>query len=658
MKKTYRPLMLNLLFLSVFITFSQLIYSQNKIDSLETKLKSGRLTDEIRVSILTSLSEEYLETDAPLSQQYAAKALTVARKTGNKKLVAKSHQFYGTALNNRNITDSAKHHLEKSAIIYTELGEQQLLASVYNQIGNVEAEMGNYEKSMEILHKALKIFQETKDETNEATVLSSIGALYVNLGNYEKLQEYCNLALSKFRKTGNNLGIAVCQGNLAEYYFQKNDTANVFKSVTESIRLFHELKIQTKEANMLSSLGDFYSVYYSDYQKALHYYNESAKLLTAGNNKNLVMDNYGKISLIYYKQKDYKNALENAKKAMSVTDTSNIAFMQINYYLLTYCYMGLRDFPNGEYAFDKYVELTNKVYHDNQTKRIAEMEVKYQTEKKQQRIEILEKEKKINRLYMAGLVVLLALITVSSFLVITSVKHKQTLSKKEAELNHQKIKELEKDQQLMATKLVLQGEETERSRLARDLHDGLGGLLSGVKLSLSNMKGNVMLPTESIGQFDNALNLLNNSINELRRVAHNMMPEALVKFGLKDALQDFCARFGSNPDQAVVFKIFGTTNRFDQALETSLYRIAQELVNNAIKHSKATEILVQFVQDNTRVHLTVQDNGQGFDTSKIDHSKSSGLQNIRARVESFNGRLEIDSKPGVGTEIGVEFTFC
>ena len=128
-----------------------------------------------------------------------------------------------------------------------------------------------------------------------------------------------------------------------------------------------------------------------------------------------------------------------------------------------------------------------------------------------------------------------------------------------------------------------------------------------------------------------------------------------IKFGLKDALQDFVSDVGKNKNQRVSFQFFGEYKRIENTLETSLFRIAIELVNNALKHSSATEINMQLVQETGRIYLSVQDNGKGFDASSIDDSKSTGLRNIRTRVESFNGCIEIDSQSGKGTEIGVEF---
>jgi signal transduction histidine kinase len=200
--------------------------------------------------------------------------------------------------------------------------------------------------------------------------------------------------------------------------------------------------------------------------------------------------------------------------------------------------------------------------------------------------------------------------------------------------------------------MVLQGEETERARLARDLHDGLGGLLSGVKLSMAGIKTK---PGDSENsQVDKALQLLDISIAELRRMAHNLMPESLIKYGVHEALSDFCNSINVASCK-VIFNFYGQSNRLDKKFENNLYRIAQELINNALKHAHATEIIVQLIQEHNRINLTVQDNGKGFDTRILEKTKSSGIANIRSRVESLNGWLEITSELGQGTEITIEY---
>jgi signal transduction histidine kinase len=225
--------------------------------------------------------------------------------------------------------------------------------------------------------------------------------------------------------------------------------------------------------------------------------------------------------------------------------------------------------------------------------------------------------------------------------------------RKKQQLATAQIEQLKKEKQLTATQAVLTGETTERTRISRELHDGLGGLLSGTKLILNNMKGNVVLTEEHVSQFDRALSLLDNSITELRRVAYNMMPENLHHNGLRKALDEYTQNL-SVGGVSVRFSFFGDEARFELNREVIVFRIAQELLNNALKHSGATDINAQLIQEKERLSLTVQDNGKGFDMKTIDESKSSGIRNIRSRIDSLSGLFSVYSEPGHGTEITIE----
>ena len=169
------------------------------------------------------------------------------------------------------------------------------------------------------------------------------------------------------------------------------------------------------------------------------------------------------------------------------------------------------------------------------------------------------------------------------------------------------------------------------------------------------MKGNFILDEKGKSDFENALEMLDNSVGELRQVAHNLMPEALMKFGLKEALGDLCSSLDNLKDVAFKFRFYGENKRLEQTIEIALYRIAQELINNALKHSGASVILVDLVQDDNRISLTIEDNGTGFDTNKIPEFKGMGLNSLKSRVNALNGVFDITSKPGSGTDVRVEF---
>ena len=201
---------------------------------------------------------------------------------------------------------------------------------------------------------------------------------------------------------------------------------------------------------------------------------------------------------------------------------------------------------------------------------------------------------------------------------------------------------------------MLKGQEEERSRLAKDLHDGLGGLLSGVKFSLSNMKDNLIVTPDNMAVFERSLDMIDTSIKELRRVAHNMMPEMLTKFGLDEALKEYCNTINATKLLTVKYQSLGMETRIESATEIIIYRIVQELLNNILKHAVASEAFVQLIRENNRLNIVVEDNGKGFDIAVLENSKGAGWTNIRSRVEYLKGQLDIHSE-SKGTLVNIEF---
>lgn len=168
------------------------------------------------------------------------------------------------------------------------------------------------------------------------------------------------------------------------------------------------------------------------------------------------------------------------------------------------------------------------------------------------------------------------------------------------------------------------------------------------------MKGNAIITREAINMYDHALGLLDTSIKELRHVANNLLPETIYRYGLKQTMSDFCEGV-EGAGLKVNFAFYGVEKRYDEKLEIASYRIVQELVNNAMKHSDATEIAVQLVSEEARLSITVHDNGKGMDLKTQNLSKGKGLTNIHSQVVSFGGHFDLSSEHGKGTEAIIEF---
>lgn len=307
------------------------------------------------------------------------------------------------------------------------------------------------------------------------------------------------------------------------------------------------------------------------------------------------------------------------------------------------------DFAAGNFYEAKWDSLDQKQFYDELSEYEADLEKKYETEKKSAKISLQEtqlRQRSIVNYLLAGAGVSLLAISLLGY---------RTYSQKQ-KLQQQRINELETEKQLMATEAVLKGEEKERSRLAKDLHDGLGGMLSGIKYSFNSMKQNLVMTPENQQAFERSMDMLDSSIKEMRRVAHNMMPESLVKFGLDTALKDFCHDINQSGALKVNYQSIGLENKqLDQTTAITVYRIVQELISNTMKHAAAQTAIVQVSASGQQLSVTVEDDGKGFDTSILKRVQGMGWSNIQHRVDFLKGKLDVDSQPGKGTSVQMEF---
>jgi two-component system NarL family sensor kinase len=218
-----------------------------------------------------------------------------------------------------------------------------------------------------------------------------------------------------------------------------------------------------------------------------------------------------------------------------------------------------------------------------------------------------------------------------------------------------RIQEEIRKQQEATTKAVLDAEEKERRRIAGDLHDGVGQLLSAALLNLKQFsKGLVSSESIKTDTVEDAIKMVEDSYDEMRSISHQMMPNALVKFGLVSAVREFVNKIDGNVIK-ISLGVSGLDERLESQKETVLYRVIQECVNNVIKHAKATQMSIQLTYDESGTSLAIEDNGIGFDASAIDWESSNGLglKNMKDRLELLNGEIEIDSRPGKGTSITI-----
>jgi signal transduction histidine kinase len=206
---------------------------------------------------------------------------------------------------------------------------------------------------------------------------------------------------------------------------------------------------------------------------------------------------------------------------------------------------------------------------------------------------------------------------------------------------------------------IVTTQDQERKRIAQDLHDGLGSVLSAAKLKLSSLEESkkTMLPNE-LDKYQASLDLLDEASTELRNISHNIMPATLSKLGLQAALQNLIGKIAAHAKIQINFTAHGFENRIEEGTEMSIYRIVLELINNIVKHAAAQKVTIQLIQYPHYINLMIEDDGKGFNFNKaLEEKKGIGLGNILSRVEYMNGIVEIDSSAGKGTTVTIEIPF-
>ena len=277
-------------------------------------------------------------------------------------------------------------------------------------------------------------------------------------------------------------------------------------------------------------------------------------------------------------------------------------------------------------------------------KQINELQAKYETEKKEQTISLQEIRLSKQRLLLIGGTILFSLLLLSVYLFYRRYK-----LKKEKELQEKLIHQREE-----ATINILTAEEKERKRIAADLHDGVGQLMTAAWLNLQVLEKQAANANEEQQQLLNKTTLLvGESCKEVRQVSHNMMPNALLKKGLINAVKEFTQQIDTSV-LSINLQSEGLDMELDSITETILYRVIQECLNNTIKHAAASELDISIYHAAGVIDVLIEDNGSGFDTTTIDNNENGlGLQNIRSRILFLKGTVDWDSSPGNGTVVAI-----
>ncbi len=623
-----------------------------KVDSLENALKTKSPKGDDLLRIYVGLMWGYKQSDPARSMEMAQLGAAHAEKHNKLNAMHDCYRLIGMHLYNVTEYDSAMVWYNKALEAtdrmkgdkrYTEEEIDDNYSNLYGTIGNLYNMQGKVHQAIEYYTRAMKIFEKYGWKESMVFVHKNIGELYLEMGNYGQAEANYRKSLDYALQTDDSMMVASARDGLAIICLNNGNYREAEEHATYCYQ--YNSSHSDREAGCcvtsLTMLARVHLLGYADDRKAEEYI---LKALAGADTLDYPTDKADAQSVyaeIFLHREQWRKAEQMALLSLKTSDADphhNIAV----YNILVRAYLNSGRPLEALGYFERSIKQQNEYANEHFQSALTEMEVLYETEKKEARIASLEEERQlIMWLSIAGSAALLLL------LVLLFIFWRWTAQKKR--IAEQQVAQLEQERQLIATQSVLDGETAERTRLARDLHDGLGSMLTGVKLNLETMKNGASLKKIDMEHFSAALGMLNESMLELRRVAHHLMPDSLSRYGLKVALSDFC---GNLPQ--VSFDYFGSEERLDPKMEVMIYRIVHELVNNALKHADASQVMVQVMRESNYAALIVRDDGKGFDPSL--RTAGMGLRNIRDRVATYNGRIEISSGPGRGTEVNIEFS--
>jgi two-component system, NarL family, sensor kinase len=300
----------------------------------------------------------------------------------------------------------------------------------------------------------------------------------------------------------------------------------------------------------------------------------------------------------------------------------------------------------GKYkeAFQYYTwhtQLKDSIFNAQKNRQIEEISTIYETTKREKQIQEQKNIIRKRNQLLFGTIGLLLMLTVIAYLIYNRYKWKQ-----QAKLQTEILK-----QQELAAKSIIEAEEKERSRIAKDLHDGVGQMMSAARMNLSSFSNSLQLQNNDQQQsLSNIITLVDESCKEVRAVSHSMMPQVLLKKGLPEAVEELVSKINTD-----VLKINlhseGFEQRPDGNIETILYRVIQECVNNTLKHASAKHMDISLIKETESISISMEDDGKGFEWNETSADEGMGLKNIRSRVRFLKGEVDFDTTPGKGTSI-------
>ncbi len=610
--------------------------------------------DTVKVQKLLDLGFQYEITDPDSAIMVYAMAGDISLEIDYKLGLGRSLNYSGIVEFSRENYLEAEQFYYRSIEVFKEIPYPRGIAANYNNIGNIYHHLGEFDRTVQFHMQALDIFEEIRDTLSMIFNLNNLGTLYYDNNQYEAAIDFYLRSSVLLEGMQDTVRLIDTYVNLANTYNRQKDFEKAALYLNRA-DLIHKPGVNLYGSLLLSDAKRELQFSRGNYMEAFKYSGESLELaeeLGSAYDYTRVLTTRGEILLELGRSSEalftYNQAIDTARKHRYLN-------------LLERLYAGRAALYENQgqysYAYRDLSELSmvrDSLYKKERQEIIHEMEARYQNAKKQQLIEeneaiIAEQEYRAARQRS-----LLIWIGITSAGIIFTILLVIAFLQQRRNVLQAKIENLEKEKELKSLKYIIEGEEKERSRLAKELHDGVNGSLGAIRLmadsgNASNGKGNPNI--------EKIISLIDQVSTEVRDISHNLMPDVITQYGLIQAIESYLERIQSSERLKTDFQHYGEFEDIDNSIKVTVYRIVQELTRNIIKHSGAAECLIQINRHVRNLSLVVEDNGGGFNVfeqSHIEKPEGIGLQSIYSRINLIEGKIDIQSELNSGTSVNID----
>lgn len=623
-------------------------------DSLLLRLSTAK-ADTNKVLLLCEIGDALENNDPEKAKEYLRQAGQLSKALHYDRGEYKYLTLYGNSFMLQGNYDSSLYYQQQALTMAEKMRDSLSIGVSLFNIGINYRERASYEKAIDYCLRGLRIVDKLGTPHIEAQVYDALQVLYYNRAQYQKAIGYGEKAIALARKLQQQPLLAKFLINISLSYQGVSQLNKAMKVLEEALHISKELDELRYTAIIQQNLAGV-ALRLNNYPLGRKYAEETLRnyqQLGATDGQTTALRS---LAIFCLQEGKLPEARRYAQRALALSQQWQYKVEEVSSLrLLSNIAYAEKSYEEGLALDDSMNARLEVLIREMSSQQSAELETKYESEKKENRIRQLEAEKKVQELSLKQKNTINYILIGSAIALVLIGGLGWRNYRQQQALQQKRINELQTEKQLAATEAVLQGEEQERTRLAKDLHDGLGGMLSGIKSSFNTLKGNLIMNHDNLRSFERGIDMLDSSISEMRRVAHNLMPEALVKFGLDTALRDFCNDIRLSGSLKLQYQSSGI-EKDDIPSNTAIivYRIVQELVSNVMKHAGATTAVVQLIRNGSVMAITVEDDGKGFEIERLQQAKGIGWSNIRSRVEYFDGTMDIQSGPGKGTSILIE----